>query len=1187
MRAKEWSHRRRAAEQRKRLRRRERVVERQRLERERRDEEPRRARRVRRLAGPASSVTRIRRRDVLVGGAGAALLASAPSLTGCSSDDEDVKPGTLFFNLSHEDFAAKTYYLTGGGKRYRLTKVSDAPHVLDRARRKNAFLRQVPDQHVTHHIEGTTFAADTVTLTYVSSDLDTTTGTWSMSAVNFVIPPATMGYAYQQARLKTPSGPLPLSPKREMYGIAAAQTEQDLRDELVLIDTNSAAAAILGAAPDVCSLDPNSAAHIQTNYIANDPDVKTLARALGRTQYGPATPEATAGKTNAVGWGTLTPVIDDSTGLPFKNVKGTHAGRIQYQPVFHPDIVAFASGAVASLSSQVKDDPALGADITGLIPKPTDPPNAALTGTMWARHDGASVVDQSPGATATLGDAVSMTLKQSGPQNGLQVSATLSGSATTPTVALTMDNWYSRFLGVWLQFLDTSGNPITLTTIPEYTAGTIISGHVNDSDTATEMFIAALGPVFTILAIPTWPGYITPSFTVPASAHAVRTLASGIGSGSNNYSDTLIYGEVLTGIVNYGVTALMCAAGAAATFSVIMKTLVVPVCTPLAIELGTLLQAAVSGNGIYTPGFWKAQGLGLAKYICTVIAGGAVSALVTRLAAGIVAATGEAAAEDAIPIAGWIMLGISLAVGVANLIETSVEVALSPWTYVNDLVFTHELDVTINPDPDDGAFPAGADHCVVTAMLDNGTPYVQTLPLPTPKPSSLSVQFTSFPLGGMVNVSVGFYQSDGASGVAQGILLGKGTTGLIANDTGAAPTITIQEVRFPISSATTYQHTQKSALDASGNHVWDTAAPPPVATVLCGTAGTICNYQGITVRQGTATQQGYVGYGWRAQSQDPTKGAACGGGGGTGQFDQIANLNTGVNPQQGYLPGPCGFVNPGVKVSYSLLSHQSANFYLDLSDPTALHLRQVTLEPPGYEPPSAANPPTASPSWGVLNFAPNALLLHPAGHFVSINSVNSKLETLPVPAVPMADANAETQLLAQAKSGLGSRPGLMTSPVAAAVAPDGTILVLESGSPTTNPPLPARLQALDIGANPKQFFSAQTVPYFLELTATPNTGGWQYLDMAIEYGGYIYVLSANQGTYRLDIYHPAQSGTAPISTTMGFNAAKLCVDFWRNLYSLNYEVIVAPGGSPPGFTEPSVSLWTPTDSCTGAGCMPS
>src|SRR5262249_15940105 len=132
---------------------------------------------------------------------------------------------------------------------------------------------------------------------------------------------------------------------------------------------------------------------------------------------------------------------------------------------------------------------------------------------------------------------------------------------------------------------------------------------------------------------------------------------------------------------------------------------------------------------------------------------------------------------------------------------------------------------------------------------------------------------------------------------------------------------------------------------------------------------------------------------------------------------------------------------------------------------------------------------------------------------------------------------------------------------------------------------PSRIQAFNLGANAIPFFTKQPDPHFLTLTATTNDQGWQYLDIAAEYSGFLCVLSYNENTflYRMDIYHPTQPHTTPIPTTQPINAAKLTVDFWRNVYTLNYEVLQLPG---PGITEPTVSLWVPTDSCTGANCMP-
>lgn len=143
----------------------------------------------------------------------------------------------------------------------------------------------------------------------------------------------------------------------------------------------------------------------------------------------------------------------------------------------------------------------------------------------------------------------------------------------------------------------------------------------------------------------------------------------------------------------------------------------------------------------------------------------------------------------------------------------------------------------------------------------------------------------------------------------------------------------------------------------------------------------------------------------------------------------------------------------------------------------------------------------------------------------------------------------------------------------------GTVLVLESDN--------NRIQALDVFGNPVQLFKNQTSPYFLNLD---ETNGSIYLDIAVEYSGFIYVLSSDQGQtmYRLDIYHPSQTGTAPISKTMSFNAGRIVVDYWRNVYALNYEVLALPNGHLPqtGITEPSVSLWIPENSSSDAALSP-
>ncbi len=90
----------------------------------------------------------------------------------------------------------------------------------------------------------------------------------------------------------------------------------------------------------------------------------------------------------------------------------------------------------------------------------------------------------------------------------------------------------------------------------------------------------------------------------------------------------------------------------------------------------------------------------------------------------------------------------------------------------------------------------------------------------------------------------------------------------------------------------------------------------------------------------------------------------------------------------------------------------------------------------------------------------------------------------------------------------------------------------------------------------------------------------KYLDIGCETKGFIYVLSYEgtggaQSDYHLDIYNPDGSWlsrTPENPTSPGVNGARMIVDQWRNLYTLNYETILGPNNR----TEPSISTWTPS-----------
>ena len=136
----------------------------------------------------------------------------------------------------------------------------------------------------------------------------------------------------------------------------------------------------------------------------------------------------------------------------------------------------------------------------------------------------------------------------------------------------------------------------------------------------------------------------------------------------------------------------------------------------------------------------------------------------------------------------------------------------------------------------------------------------------------------------------------------------------------------------------------------------------------------------------------------------------------------------------------------------------------------------------------------------------------------------------------------------------------MSAPVAVAVF-NATVLVLETGN--------ARIQAFDVAGNPvRAFKNGTSATVELEKAA-----GVEYLDIAVEALGYMYVLSAANGgptvnDYRLDIFTPQG---ALLARTTGVAAARLAVDTFRNVYTLNFASVI---GAPR--VEPSLSQWVPS-----------
>ena len=756
---------------------------------------------------------------------------------------------------------------------------------------------------------------------------------------------------------------------------------------------------------------------------------------------------------------------------------------------------------------------------------------------MWTRSDGQTAIDQS--LTARLPGSVDnaqYTLKNVTPNfagYNCTVTTTMSGNDTV--VTLKFSNWYVRYLGLYIQFLN------ALAVVP---ASELPPDILPDGITATannELLLGSLTPEFTIYGIPVLASGNSVTFTFPSHvASSAKILASGLGVGSHSALDTEVLGIVMTTLFNLIIPAGLMALGVGTDIDVFVKTLAFPLALLVAKELAV---AVPDGNSAQIAAiFWKSVVKGAT--------GPLLKAFITKFIKFLAGAEIIESLEDAIPIAGEIIEAIGVIGTTAEIAETTIETLSSPWTYEYELVGTYDLSVAISPDQKDkGGFPAAAATYTVSAIFDGGVPQTQTLPFPGTGTKVLNATFTGVPLGGSVTLTTAFYTADGTN-------VGHGTVGPLLNVPSTKAAITITEVLLPINASTVYQHKQITTLDSAGNHLWKCEPAPaaPATPSACGTApGQICDYRNITYNPTT----GDLGYAWKSYST-----AACNPSS-SGQLIQLASIpesNSGANAQAGYAAVPCS-ISGSATLVYDPLGRPDLNFYMDTTNNINV-LRKITFQPTVF------SDPRGNQAWGKFTLPPDDLLLHPSGTVISINQGLSRMESLQVPQSAVPDGQAGVIALAHLHGGVGTRPGLFSLPTVGTVTADGVVLILEAGN--------NRIHAVDASGNPVRHFTGQATPYFLSLTDTggPNT---RYLDIAVEFSGLIYVLSYSSSVYRLDIYKPNQVGGSPLSTTMGFNAAKVTVDYWRNVYSLNYQTLTINGSLPPnGVTEPSISQWLPT-----------
>jgi hypothetical protein len=728
-------------------------------------------------------------------------------------------------------------------------------------------------------------------------------------------------------------------------------------------------------------------------------------------------------------------------------------------------------------------------------------------------------------------------------------------------LSLNCTNSWLRHLSAYVQYLDVAGNaiipPAWSAKFPAFLAGMFASD-------PTKEFVSLVGPVQTVFGVPLPADPTTISVPIWDEVHTVRFLWGGLGRGAYD-SGVCPVGITVTALAELVLPVFLMALGSAVTNSGPVRALM----ADKEVLFAVCTAGAFLAGGAGAADIALAQDPGSAAEGLASKFGPMLLSPLTSLGLWVAKQIGIGAAERAVPFVDIALAVINAAVTAADLAETIIEVLDSPFVYETDVVRTLDLAIALTPDPRYNEFPNYHDHYQVSVVYDAGTTlplFTQSVP-PGPMAESLAVTFLNAPAGGNLQVFAQFFAPNGWQS-------GQGQSGWMAAESvngTLSLSLSITTNVIPLNASSVYVHEQKLGLLDNGTLGWIAGTQPPTATIFtpspfAGQGKDVTALVDITVAQAPEM----IGYAWQSDGlnlpmNDPSTPPVT-----TSEYT-VQNISVLLNAQGGYAFPPVGFSDQAA-IGYDVASPDDGtghNFFIDPTvgpfDPVnnpggGYHLRQVSISHDGPAPSMAVQ---TNQSWGRFPTPLDRIVTHPLGYVFGIDFTTDKLYRVKLPAAAVADASAAFATMA---AGTGVRDGLMQGPTGLAVALDGRLLVLEK----TN----ARVQAFDIHGKP--------VPYFadpaggsakLSTMALQNAATATWFDLAVESQGYLYVLYYNNdgslpADYCVDLYQP--DGTFLVTTT-GVTAGNIAVDILRNLWTLNYEVMLDSSGRP----QPSVSMWLP------------
>jgi hypothetical protein len=1018
---------------------------------------------------------------------------------------------TLHFDLSHLS-PDQPFTLHAGSRRYELAR--HTRHTLAGARRSNAALAIIPGHRVTHFAGPVRLPAAAPLLLRVTApkrDPDDLLDRLVLTSVR--LPRRHRAAGLARRRSQRGGSPLRLPPKLVTYGlVGVGDTPDGLLPDKVLIDIHDMQTADDAAYTIVFHHPELLTLHATPadqimNYVETARGIEDLAQAILDQSQS----------------------HDKDPSQP--NWAVSKAGKDWRSDQPAGAVYAWSGKTLEYLSQPLGDTLQATKDDTQLEKQ------------CWTVQPGKTQVSMTtaPVATAATGEAAATyTVKELTPQSGVEHYFKYDPGTKTATVSL--KNYYLRWLTVSVDQYGPGG---------EQVGSTQVLGHQS--------------PVDTIMAVPLDPDCSDFQFTFDDRASRAVVSLGGLGQVPFSWPYDGV-GISLTALFNYAIPTAFLAFGKtvddSSEWSELERSVAGKALAVLeAASEGPIASAVGTGSAQLTDVLYA-----VANCAASLLVGVITSTGCEALKEYITEKLGEAAAEEAAPFLGWVATAIGAAADVASMVETSVEVARSPATMSLDIERTMNVEVTVTGDEaHQHHLPETATYYLISITYDDGPVYNYAAQMTGTTQTEVTHTFADLPAGGNITVLASFFSKTGwlaGHGVSPSTQALPDSDGMLV-----VKEFAVTENKVPLTATTTYTLKEKIGFQG-GSRVWIASPPasPPTATVSdldSGNVGDNLQYLGqLTLNEAESE----LGYSWQASGQCLPLGPS-----GPdnqrypGQMFSYQAVSDGDVPESGLrFPGYGTGTMPCLAFPPPTMANPVADGFLLEPDDSgkSMLLRAVSLQP--------GQPMISSPghSFGRFTFPQDDLAVHPAGYAVALNTSTCKLQIARLTALT-ADASAPAAAIL---AGQGNRAGLLNNPVAVSCSQD-RIVVLQSSDPDHYPQ--GCMCAFDVKGNPVNCFagSASSVARL----HPEGTAQVQLVDLSVEPTGYLYVLKylvnsssgqVHASDYRLDIYNP--DGTLLVQVP-GIAAARLHVDLWRDMYTLNYEILQGSGR-----TEPSVAEWIPS-----------